>query len=288
MILNFYNHFRNGDIFLGKEFILDIMKKLNIDHANFYHKNTHFLLKDINDLITQSDSKLSILDCQDSIFYYDNNMYINTWIGAKKLKYYCGIGFKEPLRCSLYSYYEMFKEIYNRLEIHLNEISYYVPSINFEKIDKINVDNFINKYKNKKILICNGDALSGQSKNISFDNIIINLSNTYKYLSFILTKKTDIISDNVFFTDDITKLERDLVEISYLSTYCDIIIGRSSGPHSYTYIKDNFFNKNKTNISICQYEYDGRWFYETDHNNIWTDNYDEIHLLNLIKKQIEK
>ena len=39
---------------------------------------------------------------------------------------------------------------------------------------------------------------------------------------------------------------------------------------------------------MCEYEYDGKWFYECDINNVWTNNYDEEHLLNLIKKQIEK
>ena len=254
---------------------------------NYFHKNGDSILKDISN-INVNISGLDFLNHEDSIFYYDNNMYINTWVGTRKLKFYCGVGLKEPLRCSLYSYYEMFKDIYDRLGIKLEEISYYVPSINFEKINKTNVDEFLFLYPNRKILICNGDALSGQSKNIILDGIIDKLADSYKNISFILAKKTTISKENIFYTDNITKIERDLVEISYLSTYCDIIIGRSSGPHTFTYIKNNFFNKNKTNISMCEYEYDGKWFYECDINNVWTNNYDEEHLLNLIKKQIEK
>jgi hypothetical protein len=286
MNINFYNHFHNGDIFLSKKFILDIIKKTNCNKPIYYHKNTPLLLKDISSLIEQNNN-IDHLDCNISYFSNNETIYINTWIGTNNKKYYNGINNK-ALHCSLYAYYEMFKNIYNFLNIKLEEISYYIPVINFKNIDTLNIDLFLSQHNNKKVLICGGNVLSGQSNNFNFDDIIDNLSSTYENIIFIATHKTNLKKPNLFYTEDIIKLDRDLVEISYLSTFCDIIIGRASGPHTFTYIKDNIFNPNKTNISICHYEYDGKWFLESSYNNIWTNNYNKEYLLNLIKSNIIK
>ena len=160
--------------------------------------------------------------------------------------------------------------------IEKNKTNY--SGVDFQQLDILN-----SKLPMVDVIFCR-DCLV----HFSFDDIIENLSNEYKEINFLVTNDSLISNDNVFYTKNIIGLEKDLFEISYLSTFCDVIIGRSSGPHSFSYIKDNFFNKKKINISICSFEYDGRWFYEVDCNNIWTDNYDEKYVLNLIKKEIEE
>jgi hypothetical protein len=158
MNINFYNYHHNGDIFLSKEFILDIIKKTNCNKPTYFHNNTFLLLKDIKDYINQSLITLN-LHHNKSIFFENDQIYINTWVGSQNLKFYNGVGFKQPLRCSLYGYYEMFKEIYKTLNINIEDISYYVPTIKFENIDKTNIDNFCNSNLNKKILISNIETL---------------------------------------------------------------------------------------------------------------------------------
>jgi hypothetical protein len=61
--------------------------------------------------------------------------------------------------------------------------------------------------------------------------------------TFVCTQKipTNNIHGNVFFTDDIfvNVIGGDLNEIGYLSTFCKIIIGKSSGPFTFCHIKEN-------------------------------------------------
>jgi hypothetical protein len=70
--------------------------------------------------------------------------------------------------------------------------------------------------------------------------------------------------DNVVFTNDIIKSnECDLNEISYLSTFCDIIVGRNSGPFCFASTKNNLKDPNKTFYAFGNKETDC-FVYEVD------------------------
>jgi hypothetical protein len=61
----------------------------------------------------------------------------------------------------------------------------------------------------------------------------------------------------VKYTGDIIKVENsDLNEISYLSTFCDIIVGRSSGPFTFSNVKENIFDGNKAFLCFGEKETD--------------------------------
>lgn len=275
MRIIFYNNFHNGDIHYSREFVKDIMSKINAEY--FYsHKNKPNVLKDIQNLI---HINLNLND-SDQIIDKGDTIYINTWIGQQGAKYL-------TKDCSLYSNYNMFCDIFKKLSITIEEIEYYVPTINFEHVEKINIDNFIINDK-KRVLFCNGPVYSGQCPNFSFDNIIIGLSNLFPNIDFILTSKSNIKNKNVYYTDDIIKMDGDLNEISYLSTKCDIIIGRASGPHAFTHIKNNLFNKSKTFISFSNSIYEGNWYNTDKCKQIWSNNYNISNVFDVIKKEIQK
>jgi hypothetical protein len=253
------------------------MKKTEVDEYVYHHSNKSNLLKDIENL--NYSNNLS-MDRQSQIIRNHDTIYINTWIGQCGSKYLL----KD---CSMYSNYEMYKDIYKQLSINIEDMEYYLPSIDFTKCNTKNIDTFLFENNNKKVLVCNGSVLSGQCPNFDLGNIIIELSKLYNNVDFILTNKINYTSNNIFFTDDIIKCEySDLNEISYLSTMCDIIIGRASGPHAFTHIKDNYCDNNKTFLSLTDKILEGNWYNIDVCNQLWTNDYNKDNIINIIKNNL--
>jgi hypothetical protein len=74
--------------------------------------------------------------------------------------------------------------------------------------------------------------------------IICDLAAKYQDTAFICTYTFACDLPNVYFTDLIQeRIGSDLNEISYLSTYCDAIVGRNSGPFLFTNTKENLASK---------------------------------------------
>jgi len=144
----------------------------------------------------------------------------------------------------------MYIDIFKKLNISIEKEEYYIPKIDFNKIDTTTLikNYFINNKYDKFILLCNNKVNSGQSQNFNFDPIIDNISNKYKKFLFIITNETNIKKSNVVHVNDIINKKYDnLVDIGYLSTKCDIIIGRASGPFCFSHITDNINNENNMN-----------------------------------------
>lgn len=277
--LFFYNAYHNGDIHYSREFVKDIMSKLNIPNVCYLHNNNKSILKDLNISYTHLNN-YNICDTQKQIIEIGDNLFINTWVGQLGSKY-----LKQD--CTIYSNYEMYKDIYKQLNIEIEDLDFYLPQIDFSKIDNKNIiDAFVNKYEDKKkILVCNGNVFSGQCPNFSFDNIVKKLQTLSNEYIFILTNDSDIT--NVFFTKYITKLDYDLNEISYLSTKCDIIVGRASGPHAFTHIKQNYFNENKTFIAFTSKRSEGNWYNSEICDQEWSNDFSEENIYNVIKNKMK-
>lgn len=278
--LTFYNNFHKGDIHYSRQFIKDIMSKITANEYYYEHNYDNNILKDITNLNISKITNLSS-NIKDQVILDNNNGYINTWIGQNNFIYL-------KHNCSLYSNYDMYKDIYSKLNINIENIEYYIPSIDFNHIEKSNIDLFINNNKEKiKIFISNGDVLSGQSLNFDFNLLINYLSDLYTDVIFILTdSKNRIIKGNVFYTDDIIQMSSDLNEISYLSKNCDIIIGRASGPFCFTHIQENLLDSNKVYIGISNTENESNWFKSGVCKQLWTNNYDINNILNIINNEI--
>lgn len=270
----FYNNFHNGDVFYSKEFVRDIKNKIGSDHY-YIHLNDFSILKDfdikqIRDITP--DKTLSVSKKYDKL-------YINTWIGQQSSKYL-------KYNCSLKSNYLLYSDIYKTLELEIEPISFYIPSVDFTKI--ININNYF--YNKKSVLICNNDVHSGQSVNFDFDPIIDKISDIFKDVEFIITNNTKIIKPNVINASHIIGLNyNNLLEISYLSTKTDTIIGRASGPYCFTHIRDNMNNPNKTFIAFSNDENEGKWVSETESQakQYWSNNYNIEYITNYIQEIIK-
>jgi len=238
----FFNYFHNGDIHSSRLFVKDIMIKLNVGTAFYYHELKDNILDDLN--ITKTDIKPN----NDELYYEDDDyIYINTWFHVKYGHRYH--------QCTIESLYYNFTIIYKNLGIELDEISKYIPKIDYSKFKIDKIDNYFNDLKYEKyIFISNGDIKSFQSDPSNMDFIIDYLSENDKYL-VIISNESNIIKNNVISSKIIIgyELDNDLNENSYISTKCDIIIGRESGPYFFSYVVENVISEKEQIIIQISY-----------------------------------
>jgi hypothetical protein len=315
MKLHFINYCHNGDIHYSKRFMMDLYNIINPTECFLHHVKSPRLISDmpyikseppvlIENLKFKSNPPLNSegvspsefirkagICPEDNIFcdnaIHDEDIYIVTWLAY----YWFGdTPVSSEKDCSIYSNYEAYKVVYDQLGIidQLKPIEYYVPAINFDYVEKTNIDNFCIEHPHHKILVCNGEVLSGQCTNFSFTPILFDLAAEFPDIIFITTKKISLSIPNVYCTDDIINITGcDLNEIGYLSTKCCIIVGRGSGPFGFAHISENFNDKKKTMIGFSNNSYNAFWYFpEQGCKQIWSDNYEEKHVYNTIKNEV--
>jgi hypothetical protein len=275
----FFNYAHKGDVFLSRAFVCEIMETLKNFDINFSY--THYwgeyLLRDLDCKFIKLEEVPEIhLKSKKELgenFVKDDTVYINTWIGKyfdKSKQFYA--------ECNLRSIYSlMYAEIYNFLseifsiDFKLKNIIQYFPTIDYSCFNIASIDEFLKNNKGRKVLLCNGPALSGQCNEYNGDltSIIEKLLGKYINTIFITTHKINLQSDRLFYTGDIIQSDllfygegqvstyiQDINEISYLSRYCDLIIGRSSGPFTFTNVYENMINENKKFLCFGKRETD--------------------------------
>jgi len=296
-MIYFYNTFHNGDVHHSRTFVMDIMKKLNQTEYFYLHNNNKDVLKDIlnlkydNSFISFDNWNLVSnypISYFDQIIKNNNNTYINTWIGQQGWMTKKGMNRNRDDRyCSLYSHYELYEDIFDTLSIPIEDIDFYIPDIDFNFVEKNNIDKFVNNKKfDLKILIVNNDPLTVRIQ-MDMDYVVNILSAKYPNILFILTNKTQIIRDNIAYTNDIININGcDLNEIGYLSKYCEIIVGRPSGPYCFCMIKDNFV-KDKTFLTISNNRYD-MFYLDSDADMLFLENHTSNALISMIDEKIKK
>jgi len=240
--LVFYNHYHNGDIVFSKEYVREI--KSHFETVNFLYLsfNSSKNLKDLQ--INHKDLSLHPeLTRNEKIFIKDDTLYINTWIG----------NYLVSDDINLVTYHSMFTDIYawiyNELgvRISIRDINNYLLKTDFDYYDVPRETQF--DYENT-ILFSNGPVNSGQSKFDNLDHIIDYLCKEFPEKNIILTHKSSVLSEKIFYTSDIIGIaDSDLNEIAYISEKVKYLIGRHSGPFCFMQTKDNL-NGNKVIIGL--------------------------------------
>jgi hypothetical protein len=149
----------------------------------------------------------------------------------------------------------------------MKEKEFYLPSIDYSKFETKNIDDYISANGDaKKILICNGPVKSGQSFNPNMKEQLEEVADKHPNVHFICTQKFETSKLNILFTDHIIADTEgsdkrapwedrqdnicDMHEISYLSTLCDAIVGKNSGPFVFCETKENYMNPAKKFLSF--------------------------------------
>lgn len=248
MKIEFFNNFNNGDIHISREFIKDIIKKTNSSNVDYFHKNSERILLDIPEIKTQP--KINNIDDHISYYkYYDRHpevFLINTWYNSQPENY-------KKYSCTLKTLYENFKLIYSELGISIETEDFYIPSIDFSKYQ---IPQLLetSQYE-KRIFISNCEAISGQSPQIYWDELIFDLTIKFPNYLFFITNPSFVKRNNCIHINKILneQLDNNLCENAYISTICDVIIGNNSGPHTFSFIKENILGDKKQINIMCSY-----------------------------------
>ena len=178
------------------------------------------------------------------------------------------------------------------MNINPLKLSDFIPTVDYSYFKIEGIKNYLLSNKRKKVLVCNGAVVSKQAKNFSFNGIVNNIAKSNPDVDFIMTEKFYSTTKNIFFTDDlIGKQGNDLNEISYLSLYCDCIVGRSSGPYIYSMVKENLLNAEKTFICFSDDESIAWWSDDRtmfDCKTIWSNDYTEQNITAKIEQSIQE
>ncbi len=247
MTINFYNNFNNGDVHFSRTLISLIKDNYPDYEYNFLHKNKKGILKDLPYINEIDLDEKCVQD--ESVTFYDNSIYINTWYGQNGFYF-----LRQGGGCTLKTANAIVHNIFSILNktITFNEENLY-PTIYFKQILLPEIKDGFN------VLICNNNSLSGQANNINLDHMINVVSDLYPEITFYVTDKIGINKNNIIFTSDITNVSPDLLEISYISTKCNIIVGRGSGPYSFSILLENIKDESKTFLALCNTYLEGIW-----------------------------
>ncbi len=270
----FYNLWHNGDVFSGRGYLKHIKDSLPNVKFGYYHVCNSKIVTDL--IRTQFKPDLKKWQVEqlnyNKIFETDETIYINTWVGAYFYQNQARMGDHKEFVANLpgegHANYLSLHKIYTFIIDYLNKNHgcdiilsdnplLYVPKVNWSVYEIKSADNFLQQHKGKKHLICNGKVRSMQSGLDNLAPIIEHLAKTYSTDTFICTEKFETKLNNVYFTSDIFNIDCDLNEIAYMSTHCDTIMGKNSGPFMFTHVKENINNVNKIfvamshNVSDC-------------------------------------
>ena len=278
----FYCEFGNGDVFESREFVKALMKLISAKECLYSHKRSSRILYDITN-IKSIDFNPDFKSNLTFINLPNNELAINMWIGNGKYG------------CLVENHYDMHNETLKKLGFDKlpGNPKDYLPVIEYSKFDIGGVGLFesVSKGWDGMILIDNGDVHSLQAKNFDFTPTIQRLSTEHPNKLFITTSPTTYQDPNIWYTGDIIQsiYDSDLMEISYLSRFCDIIAGRNSAPFVVSATKENL-DTDKTFISFC-YEEKVATFHvnqKVKSKQIWSGVVDEVGVFNVINHEIQE
>ncbi len=255
----FFNDWHNGDIHMSRPYVIHIMQCLGELEYYYFHKNNPKLLVDIKGL--RYTSKM-----------IDADIYINTWIGRDS---FSGVG-AQWKGCNFPSYYEVMCKSYENLTLSrfIRPVEQYLPVIDYSHFDIADIDEYFRPTTQFHVLVCNNYIMSKQAPDVDFYNLIDALSEMNPGVIFVVTNNYGHVfcRPNIKYCAEIiggAGSAFDLNEISYISTKCKLIVGRSSGPYSFSITLENMRNNNF--FCICNSRND-TWFLDDSTNIEWTDN----------------
>lgn len=252
----FYNHFGAGDIFESREFVREWMKLVPSNSYHYSHGKDPRILLDIPEL--QFKEVTEHMNPMRNVWDDSNgNLYVNTWIGRDGKYILPGIG------CTVEKLYDMHNDmlgVYNLGRLS-REPKDYIPTIKYDAYNVAAACDFVMKRRGRLIFVDNGKVQSMQAENFEFNPIIEQVAENHPDMTFIVTHEFETEKENIFDTTNLigTYTPFDLNEVSFISLFCDVLIGRNSGPHVYTQVQQNVNASAKKLLSFT-YQYTGSSF----------------------------
>jgi hypothetical protein len=256
--LTFYNHFGLGDTFESREFILDWMDTLKLDTCEV-ETNFPAVFEDLPQIITKPLP--AHRDPHQHLSKRAGHVIVNSWIGAlngettPKGDFVISPG----VGCTVDNLHRMHSLYMKWLNLRgmKKPVVEYLTDIDYSKVNCGSVDQFVKEQEGRQlVLVCNGRTGSMHADNFSMSGMVELLPHDPNTV-FILTEREEWGLENTFYTDDITQRRlggSDFNAISYLSTFCDVIVGRCSGAQMPCETKRNWMDPSKTLLSFTHHD----------------------------------
>lgn len=294
----FYNQCNNGDIHVSRELVKYTMKVAREKYPSavftYYHRNSPRLTADIDGLehraLTDMPKVLVASDVRS--FGHGDGIYINTWYASSPI-------FKS-MGCTLNTLHELFRANLKEWFGHdLDpDVSKFLPTYNAWKLNVSGVEQYMSAWLAPSnvelragcVLLCNGQPMSGQTNMPPghFEQAMQSVIDAHRDKIFIVTNPEvhQFTGDNVVFARDVIDVDGcDLPEIAFMSNFCDIIIGRGSGPYSFSLTAQNLGCRVITFICFTDDRRVADWVYMTDAVKakiVWSNNYDVENMRSIV------
>jgi len=245
--LVFYNHFGAGDLFESREFVKEVMRTVPAKEYYYSHQKNTRMFEDIPELkYIPLDNRMNVTR---SCVTMSNDLFFNTWIGRDSNYVLPKIG------CVVEKNFQMFNDTLRELSLpQLKGSAYdYIPNPDPLAFNIKPIDEFVTRTQGaKRVLICNGMVYSLQAENFPFTGIIRAVAEKHPDIIFVITEDISDKPNNVYEVDSIVKSVDgfNLNEISYLAQFCDVIVGRKSGPAVFAHPLNVWKDGNKKSLSF--------------------------------------
>jgi hypothetical protein len=259
----FYNNCHCGDIHVSRSFVRYIVENLRGVDFKYAHRNHPSLLCDIPKLQHTSKYNSFLKNKNKDTIHHKGCLFLNTWYASSKLKFRPD-GTIDPVHYG--TLHNLFTHHFKTLGLNVEdkEPRDFIPSIDFSYYNTDPIDKFLKNHTGSKVLFCNGLVKSGQAINFPMLPGIVKLAQKYPNVVMIYTNREKCnakLPPNLHFSPNILKTNGfpDLNENAYLSTHCDLIVGRQSGAYTFSMLKDNILDRPAKFINFTNSKYP-TWF----------------------------
>jgi hypothetical protein len=252
----FFNQWRNGDCFIGKEYVRDIISRLPDVEFAYAHDNWVDIVGDlkIRHMSLREIPKFPMF----MPMGYDpdaQTFYINTWPGCLINKH---MGEKE--HANFKRLWHMWDDVFKELNLEMRgDFMHYLPKVHWDHYDLEESKEYVNRICNKRLfLFCNGQQQSQQSSMGNMRDIVFTLATENPNCEFLLTDELDFDLPNVTYAGTAHRnmnasnvifgpmIMGSLNKIAWISQRAELIVGKNSGPFTFSHFEDNINNPNKT------------------------------------------
>ncbi len=296
-----------GDLHITRNLVTHVIQQIPAKNYTYVLNIDKKVLSDIPNLSFETyDPVVHPFSMYDEWKIIDNILYANTSCGTGNMRFFQGTTVQTAH--TIFKFY--LKELLN---YHLSDdLFQFVPCINFSCFKVNFAERFMKIHEDKKkVLIVNGDTMSGQTLNFDMYPLIQLLASEYPKHLFFVSNFIDNLSyrhglcmcreksnrayspgNNIFLCKDILQIkENDIVECSFFARFCDLIIGRSSGVYTLSIEHENLRRTPKKFICFSHGERDkdlgiSAIYPELASNFIWSCNYNYSDMLNLIRQNM--
>lgn len=274
-----YNHYHNGDLFYSRVLIEMLKENFSFD---YHHDQRIQIFSDIPEITEISGINPNFPSQTTNV----EMGIINTWIGHDFHRH----GNKINQGCTYENYFEMCKNICQKLGVDFSHEKKYLPKIYFSNLQDSEKISFqmseLKKKYTKIVFFSDGPVWSGQASGFSFRNHIENLSKSHEDVLFLTTHNQFEGVPNIINTSSITQKMPDLCELGLISTFCEIIVGRASGPYCFAQNEDNLLDANKTFVCFCNTHDEGKYFQDMKSKFFWSPTNHNTKIYDILEQSL--